>query len=184
MKGGNILDKLEKAIVYATQKHKHQFRKGTKIPYIVHPIEVMQILRENDADEDTIIAGLLHDTIEDTDTTYQDIKNEFGDEIAEIVNDESEDKSKPYKIRKGEHMARLKQSPIKSKMVTCADKLSNIKSTFLDLKYYGEHTWDKFNGTKDDLDWYYHLVLDALKEIDGMQMYKQLEYYVNEVFKK
>ena len=69
-------------------------------------------------------------------------------------------------------------------MVTCADKLSNIKCTYLDLKYYGEHTWDKFNGTKDDLNWYYHLVLDALQEISSMDMYKKLQYYVEEVFGK
>lgn len=178
------MDRIEQAIMFATEKHKNQFRKGTPIPYIVHPIEVMQILRENNADEDTIIAGLLHDTIEDTGTKYQEILDNFGKEVAEIVQDESEDKSKAYRVRKAEHMAKVKQSPIKSKMVTCADKLSNIKSTYLDQKYYGDKTWEKFNGTKDDLNWYYHLVLDALEKIKDMPMYKQLEYYVEEVFNK
>ena len=176
------MDLVEKAIIFAREKHKNQFRKGTPIPYIVHPIDVMQILRENDADETTITAGLLHDTIEDAGVTYDEICKEFGKEIADIVKDESEDKSKPYKIRKQEQMKKLKYCSTKSKMVTCADKLSNIKSAYLDLKYYGEHTWDKFNGTKDDLDWYYHLVLDTLASIKETNMYKQLEYYVKEIF--
>ena len=176
------MDLIEKAIIFASQKHKNQFRKGTPIPYIVHPIEVMQILRENNADEITIVAGLLHDTIEDAKVTYDEICNEFGKEVADIVKDESEDKSKAYRIRKQEHMEKLNKCSTKSKMVTCADKLSNIKSTYLDLKYYGEKTWDKFNGTKDDLNWYYHIALDALKEINYTNMYKQLEFYVNEIF--
>ena len=90
------MDKMEQAIIFATEKHKNQFRKGTQIPYIVHPIEVMQILRENNADENTIIAGLLHDTIEDAGVSYNEICNMFGNEVANIVQDESEDKSKHW----------------------------------------------------------------------------------------
>ena len=174
---------VENAIVFATEKHKNQFRKGTKIPYIVHPIDVMQILRENDADEITIAAGLLHDTIEDAGVTYDEILTLFGKEVADIVIDESEHKEMPYRTRKAEHMQRLKNASKRSKMVTCADKLSNIKNTYLDLKYYGEKTWDKFNGTKEDLRWYYSLALDSLKEIGDMPMYQEFKYYVGEVFK-
>ena len=72
------MDIVEKAIIFASKKHKKQFRKGTPIPYIVHPIEVMQILRENNADKITIVAGLLHDTIEDAGVTYKEICNKFG----------------------------------------------------------------------------------------------------------
>ena len=176
------MDLVENAIIFATEKHKNQFRKGTKIPYIVHPIEVMQILRENDADEITIAAGLLHDTIEDARVTYDEILTCFGKEVADIVKDESEHKEMPYRARKAEHMQRLKNASRKSKMVTCADKLSNIKSTYIDLKYYGDKTWDKFNGTKEDLRWYYSLALDSLREIEETAMYQKLKYYVGEVF--
>ena len=70
--------RIHDAIIFAAVKHKDQKRKGTDIPYIVHPMEVMQILTENEVSEDVIIAGILHDTLEDTDTKPQEIETKFG----------------------------------------------------------------------------------------------------------
>jgi len=61
---------IQKAIIFATKKHEGQKRKGTDIPYIVHPMEVMQILTAMDCSQNVIIAGILHDTLEDTDTLF------------------------------------------------------------------------------------------------------------------
>ena len=98
---------IHKAIEFAAIRHKDQKRKGTELPYIVHPMEVMQILTENGCDEIVIVAGILHDTIEDTETTYDDILENFGKEIADIVASESEDKSKSWKERKQTTIDRL-----------------------------------------------------------------------------
>lgn len=92
--------KIHNAIIFASIKHQNQKRKGTNLPYIVHPMEVMQILTENGCNENVIVAGILHDTLEDTDTTPQEIEKEFGKDILAIVQTESEDKSKTWKERK------------------------------------------------------------------------------------
>ena len=91
---------LEKAIHFATSKHAGQLRKGTKVPYIVHPLETMNILRSMNADTNLLIAGLLHDTVEDTDTSIEEIKEVFGTDVAALVGGHSEDKSKTWVERK------------------------------------------------------------------------------------
>ena len=91
---------LEKAIHFSTTKHAGQLRKGTTVPYIVHPLETMNILRTMNADTNLLIAGLLHDTVEDTDTTAEEIAEVFGTDVAALVNGHSEDKSKTWKERK------------------------------------------------------------------------------------
>ena len=73
------------AIIFAAKKHQNQKRKGTNLPYIVHPMEVMQILTENGCNENVIVAGILHDTLEDTDTKPEEIEAEFGKDILELV---------------------------------------------------------------------------------------------------
>lgn len=85
---------IHEAIIFATLKHQNQKRKGTEIPYIVHPMEVMQLLSAEGLPEEIIIAGILHDTLEDTDTKPEEIEQKFGKAILDIVLTESEDKSK------------------------------------------------------------------------------------------
>lgn len=173
---------IEKAIEYATKMHQGQYRKGTKIPYIVHPIEVMQILKENNANPTTIICGLLHDTVEDTPATVEEIEKLFGEEVAKIISVESENKQLPYRERKAEHMSRVKNGSYQAKMVNCADKLSNIKSLYADQLLIGDEHWKRFNGTKEDTKWYYGLAIECLEEIKDTKMYKDLQYYFDKLF--
>ena len=85
------MTKIHDAIIFATLKHQNQKRKGTEIPYIVHPMEVMQILTENGCSKNVIVAGILHDTLEDTDTRPEEIEKRFGKAIRAIVQTECED---------------------------------------------------------------------------------------------
>lgn len=119
------MTKIHDAIIFATIKHQNQKRKGTEIPYIVHPMEVMQILTENGCSETVIVAGILHDTLEDTDTRPEEIEKRFGKEILAIVQTECEDKSKTWKERKQVFIDSLKNDSLEAKLVCCADKLSN-----------------------------------------------------------
>ena len=178
------MDKLNLAIQFATQKHAKQFRKKTAIPYIVHPIEVMQILRDNGASIDAQIVGVLHDTLEDTDTTYQEISKLFGDKIANMVQMETEIKGKAYKERKHEHMMRIMLSGTKEeKMVNCADKLSNLKSIYIDLKSNGSSTWQKFNAPREHILWYYGLSIRVFEsDLKDTKMFKQLLSYYYKVY--
>ena len=96
-------DKFNDVIDFVVTKHSKQKRKVMPFPYIVHVYEVFQILREEGCDELTLKVGLLHDVVEDTDATLDEVKMKFGDEVAKLVNDLTEIKSLPYIERKAEH---------------------------------------------------------------------------------
>ena len=176
------IEKINFAFKYAAEKHSHQFRKGTTIPYIVHIYEVYQYLREEGADEKTLIAGLLHDVVEDTGTSLEEIEQIFGEDIAKLVGNETEDKTLPYLQRKTLHMGALKNADERAKLVNCADKLSNLRSIYLDQKYYGENSWKKFNGSKDDIKKYYTMAIDALSSLKDRRIYRRVQTYFNLVF--
>ncbi|MDR0320994.1 MAG: HD domain-containing protein [Treponema sp.] len=149
---------IHEAIVFATCKHNGYKRKGTDIPYISHPMEVMQILTESDCRENVIIAGILHDTLEDTKTTPAEISNLFGEEVLNLVSAESEDKTKTWKERKQATVNNLADASPDVKMVCLADKLSNLRSMAADKRAIGEKLWERFNANKDDIEWYYRQI--------------------------
>lgn len=175
--------KYDDAFEFATQKHSGQFRKDTKIPYIVHLYEVTQTLKEENADESTIIAGILHDTVEDTNTKIEEIEEKFGSDVASLVSADSEDKSLPYLERKKLHMQQLKNADERAKLVNLADKLSNLRSMYLDSIYF-ENMWKKFNGSKDEIKQYYIWAMDAFSSLKKRKSYKLLKHYFKLTFKK
>lgn len=182
---------IQKAIIFATLKHKEQKRKGTDIPYIVHPVEVMQILTSLNCNENIIIAGLLHDTLEDTSTTTEEIKNTFGEKVLDIVKSESEDKSKTWKERKQATIDHLENASTEIKLVCFADKLSNIKSIYRDKLELGEKIFERFNASKENIKWYYEelgKVFEKLEQNESFdsskytQLLKEYNDVINEVF--
>jgi len=174
---------IDKAIIFAAEKHSGQSRKGTDIPYIVHPIEVMKILIENKCSEKTIIAGILHDTIEDAKVPPDEISKKFGQDILELVQTESEDKSKSWEERKQATIDHLKTASLETKLVCCADKLANIRSMASDKAIVGNKLWERFNAPKDRIQWYYNGISSALPELEYYPMYQELNALINEVFK-
>lgn len=180
---GGSMNRIHDAIIFAAVKHQNQKRKGTDIPYIVHPMEVMQILTAENCGEDVIVAGILHDTLEDTDTKPEEIEREFGKHILEIVRTESEDKSKSWKERKQHTINCLKNDSLETKLVCCADKLSNIRSMLADLQAVGDELWKRFNAPKKELAWYYRSVAESLSDLDGRAMYAEYRRTVDAVFK-
>ncbi len=173
---------IHKAIEFATVKHQNQKRKGTNIPYIVHPMEVMQILTANDCPNEVIVSGILHDTLEDTNTTIEEITSIFGSVVANIVNSESEDKTKTWKERKQATINRVKKGSLESKLVCCADKVSNLRSMFEDLNNIGDKLWDRFNASKEDIAWYYNGVYNSLASLKDYPMYQEFKELIGKVF--
>lgn len=174
---------LHKAIEYAAIKHRNQYRKGTDTPYIVHPMEVLQILAENDCPIEVQIAGVLHDTVEDTDTTIEDIERLFGTEIAELVRSDTEDKSLPWLKRKEQAIEKLHSQGLGARQLLCADKLSNIKSIYCDKRIVGNNVWSRFKGSPSQTNWYYNEIIAELsKDLDGVKMFNELTEYVSLVF--
>lgn len=173
---------IQKAIIFAAKKHEKQNRKGTDIPYIIHPMEVMQILTDLDCKENVIIAGILHDTLEDTDTQPKEIEEIFGNEVLTIVQSESEDKTKTWKERKQATIDNLKSSNIDTKLVCFADKFSNIRSIYSDKSVIGNKVWDRFHAAKDDIEWYYRSIAEALENISSEYCFN--EKRIKELFKE
>lgn len=184
---------IAEAIKFATEKHATvinkdgsigQLRKGSGLPYIVHPMEVWQILRNNNCSATVQIAGLLHDTLEDTSATREEIKAKFGNEVLELVDSESEDKSKTWKERKQHTIDALAEDPIETMQVCCADKLSNCKAQLYDYKQIGDALFERFNkeSTPDLQAWYYKSIVKALSKLEGFQMYEELKTTVRELY--
>lgn len=157
---------IDEAIEFATRAHEGQFRKGTKRPYIVHPIEVADIVSTMTQDEDIICAAVLHDTIEDCkEVTEETLKMEFGERVAAMVSQESEDKSRTWEERKGATIRHLKTAPLEVKMIGLADKLSNMRDIDRDYPVLGDDLWKRFRmNSKAAMGWYYKGIVDALKE--------------------
>ena len=157
---------IDKAIEFATEAHEGQFRKGTKRPYIVHPIEVGDIVAAMTKDEEVISAAILHDTIEDCkEVTKETISECFSQRVADIVAQESEDKSKTWKERKGATIRHIKNARWEVQMIGLADKLSNMRDIDRDYPALGEELWNRFHmKDKNTIGWYYKGIRDALKE--------------------
>ena len=169
---------VEKAVAFATKSHEGTFRKGTKIPYIVHPLETAVIVALMVTDEEMICAALLHDVVEDTGVTEAELKEEFGPRVAELVMEETEDKTKCWKERKCATLDHLEQASRESKILVLADKLSNLRATARDYFLMGDDLWQRFNE-KDKLEhaWYYKGVatrLTGLEEFPAYQDYIKL----------
>lgn len=175
--------RIHNAIIFAAVKHKDQKRKGTDIPYIVHPMEVMQILTAMGCPENVVIAGILHDTLEDTDTSPDEIRDSFGDEVLKIVQTESEDKSKTWKERKQHTVDCLRTDTRETKLVCLADKLSNLRSIYADFTAIGNEIWKRFNAPKESIKWYYESIADALEDdFKNLDAWKELKLLIAEVF--
>lgn len=157
---------IDKAVEFAKKAHAGQYRKGTARPYIVHPLEVGDIVAGMTADEEIISAAILHDTIEDcAGVTEEVLAREFSPRVAVMVAQESEDKSKTWMERKSATINHIKRSPVEVQMISLADKLSNMRDINRDYPIAGEELWNRFRmKDKRIIGWYYKGVRDALRE--------------------
>ena len=147
---------------------------------------MLQILSNMNADTDLQIAGLLHDTIEDTDTTAQEIAALFGEDVAALVSHHSEDKEKSWLARKTAALAALQSADERQKMLALADKLSNLRSIARDYAALGDALWQRFHAPKEKQAWYYNGILDALAELEQYEetapAYQELLAHYKDVF--
>lgn len=157
------MNRIDLAIEFAAHAHQSQLRKGTEIPYISHPFGVGMILLEAKCKEEIIIAGLLHDTLEDTETTEEDIRSRFGSEVLRLVQGASEpDKHLSWEERKEHTLEFLKSADLATRTLACADKLHNLRSIRRDVSLYGDQTWGKFKRGYDEQKWYYTCLVESL----------------------
>ena len=165
-------NKINLALKIAAKAHRNQNRKGTDIPYISHPVAVGMIISQFTDKEAAIVAGILHDILEDVDPAIYseiDMRRDFGDEITDIVKDVSEPKTAgqpklPWKDRKQSYLKRLSNSYyIEAYLVATADKIHNLIDILNDHHQFGDEIWQRFNASKWDILWYYRAVFDLIK---------------------
>lgn len=175
----------EKAVIFATNAHAGQKRKGTHLPFIIHPMEVASIVAAMTHDEDMMCAAVLHDVVEDCKSvSVDDVRREFGDKIASYVEQESEDKSKTWVERKGRTIEFLKyEASLDAKILAMGDKLSNIRSISRDYKSLGEEFWQRFNMKDKEMQgWYYQGMIEGFEDLKEYHQYTEYCYLVEQVF--
>ncbi|ADU30222.1 HD domain-containing protein [Evansella cellulosilytica] len=184
---------IDEAVIFATNAHAKQYRKTDSTPYITHPYTAALFMQthlhgSSFSDEERmniIIAILLHDVIEDTDGTVEQITNIFGEKISELVIGASEmDKSKSWFERKSESIKKTKYATLQQKYVILADKIHNLHSMVKAKELLGSSLWSSFSATKKDQEWYYKNMYRALvSNLDEIPpLFKVMEQYITTLF--
>lgn len=180
---------LDKAIVFAVKAHAGTERRGKAFPYIVHPLEAVEIVATMTTDQELLAAAALHDTVEDTDVTLDDIRREFGDRVAKLVDEESDvfmegvSEADSWHERKQAAIDRLSRASRDAKMVALGDKLSNARIIYRDFVQKGDKLWSIFH-VKDvkEHEWHYRGLASSLKELEGTFAYTEFTDLVEKIF--
>ena len=189
------LTELADVFAFTVDAHKNDMRKSGTL-YISHPMDVASILLKENAALELVMAGLLHDVVEDTDVDIKTISNKYGQQVADHVNAVTEpeelrqpatgDKAQTWKQRKEHTIREIKSAERDIKLLSCADKLANIRDLISELKMEGEGFWDKFNAPKEEQEWYYRSMLEAFatgpQNITETRTFRELKECVEELF--
>lgn len=173
----------------AVRAHAGTERRGKGYPYIIHPMEAMAIVSTMTADQELLAAAALHDVVEDTDYTVDDIRAEFGDRIATLVESESDSltpgipEEETWHERKRAAIERLAKASRDAKMVALGDKLSNMRAIARDYAVKGDELWNLFHvKERRDHEWHYRSLADSLRELEGTAAFTEFEELINQVF--
>jgi len=180
---------LDRAIVFAVRAHAGTERRGKGFPYIVHPLEAVEIVATMTSDQELLAAAALHDTVEDTDVTIEQIRAEFGDRIASLVAVDSDtpvlgvSREESWRIRKQAAIDRIAAASHDAKIVALGDKLSNMRAIARDYAMQGDNLWNLFRlKDRKDHGWHYRGLAESLRELKDTFAYKEFEQLINQVF--
>jgi len=169
------MDGVQKALAFAFEHHGGQTRKVGGAPYIVHILDVARLLLcEPGVSEEVVIGGILHDLLEDTGCTPQDIRREFGEHVLSLVLFATEpdkgpamtrqEKTRTWRTRKEHSIKACAQASREQLLIILADKLSNLAALRDDLQLSGERVWEYFNASKEDTAWFHRSLRDAVAD--------------------
>jgi GTP pyrophosphokinase len=165
MEPGHALGpRVAEAVAFAIQKHGDQVRKGTSTAYLTHLLAVASLVGESGGSEDEVIAGVLHDAVEDGGgaPVLEEIRDQFGPAVASIVmsctDSDAVGEKAPWLERKRAYMAHLLEAPIPVLRVVCADKLHNVQAIGKDLRNHGASVFERFRGDREGTLWYYRSI--------------------------
>ena len=180
---------LDRAIIFAVRAHAGTERRGKGFPYIVHPMEAMEIVATMTSDQELLAAAVLHDTVEDTPVTVEQIRAEFGPRIADLVASESDtfeegvSEEDSWHARKQAAIDRLAKASHDAKIVALGDKLSNMRTIARDYSIKGDALWNLFHAKdRRDHEWHYRGLAESLSELSDTFAYKEFVQLINQVF--
>ena len=184
---------LDRAILFAVKAHHNTERRGKGFPYIVHPLEAMAIVATITPDQELLAAAALHDVIEDTEVTVDELREMFGERIAHLVHAESDqlngelfdgqNEEETWHDRKQAAIDRLAAAPHDAKIVAMGDKLSNMRAIARDYKEKGDALWSIFHvKDKASHEWHYRGLAASLSELSDTFAYQEFVQLINEVF--
>jgi (p)ppGpp synthase/HD superfamily hydrolase len=178
--------KFDRALQLAHDLHRRQPRKKSEVPYIAHLLAVTAIVLENGGDEDTAIAALLHDAVEDQggQPTLDRIRREFGDRVARIVyecSDADGEPKPPWRFRKEQYLQALPHKSTEALLVSFGDKIHNCRSIVRDLRRDGAPVWNRFEGRRDGTLWYYRELLEKLPREPYASLYDEFAAIVRDL---
>lgn len=181
---GSLIDQ---ALVFAARAHASQQRKTDDLPYIAHPVGVAFLLLQMGCPETVVAAGLLHDTVEDSSVTLEEIRGRFGPEVADLVAFCTEPKkSVSWESRKTHLVRALRDAPLEAKLVAAADKYHNLSHTLALQCQIGPPVWERFGRGPEQQAWFYRAALESLlanvAQPERYPIFDQLAAVIEELF--
>lgn len=181
-----LSSRFDRALTFASDLHRKQMRKGSNIPYISHLLGVCSLVLEYGGDEDSAIAALLHDAIEDQGgiATRDKIAQEFGQNVVSIVescSDANETPKPPWRERKEAYIAHIPEMSSQAALVSAADKIYNANSIIKDHRLIGEEIWQRFKAKKEGTLWYYNSLLNAFRQREITPIIEELTRVIQQL---
>ena len=186
------MELVSEAINFAVKAHDGMRRKKSESPYILHPLEAAVIVGTMTNDQNIIAAAVLHDVVEDTDTTIEEIEEKFGKRVKELVESETENKrenlpaEQTWRIRKEESLDVLKNTnDLGILMVWLGDKLANMRSIYREWSHEGDKMWNNFNQKNvSEQSWYYNSIVELTKRLNYTSAWLEYKTLTEIVFSK
>lgn len=177
----------DKAAHFAISAHANTERRAKGFPYIIHPMEAAAIVATMTTDPELLAAAILHDTLEDTEVTFEELRSQFGNRVAYLVLAESNNgilRQTTWRESKSRAVERLANASHEGKIVAMGDKLSNLRAIASDYQLISDQLWSRFHAPegKKDVEWYYRALFDALNDLKGTLPYQEFERLIQQTW--
>ena len=175
----------DRAALLAIAAHGGTEHRGKAFPYVIHPFEAVAIVSTITNDPEMLAAAVLHDTVEDTYVTLEQIEQEFGARVASLVRHETAPAGwMPWREKRQIQVDTIRNAPRDSKIVAIGDKLSNLRAISNDYCMIGDELWKRFHAPngKTDIEWYYRGLADAFSDLAGTLPYEEFLTLLDKTF--
>lgn len=174
------------AVQFIAEKYEGVYRAGVVVPYTTHLFGVARLLKSTGYRDEVVIAGLLHDCLEQSLVTESELRTYFGDEIVELVKSSTElEKTMAWDARKQEVLTKIQYKTDEQLAVTLAEKIHNVHAITAELAQFGEGIWQNFKAPKEKQEWYYRSIINEVKIYHpNAVLGEQLEVAVEKLFSR